>query len=64
MTREIESLIVGACLVAAGLVLLVSLWVLSSGAEARAFERVTGKHVSTWDAMWLDLRVQEQTEKK
>jgi hypothetical protein len=27
--------------------------------KADAYERVTGKKVSTWDAMWLDLRVQE-----
>jgi hypothetical protein len=30
--------------------------------EARAYERVTGKHVSTWDAMFIDLRVQEQAQ--
>lgn len=30
-----------------------------AGIEARAYERVTGKHVSQWDAWWLDLRVQE-----
>lgn len=27
--------------------------------RARAFNRVTGKNVSTWDAMWLELRVVE-----
>jgi len=30
-----------------------------AGIEARAYERVTGKHVSQWDAYWLNLRVQE-----
>lgn len=29
--------------------------------EAQAYERVTGKHVSTWDAIFLDLRVEEST---
>lgn len=29
--------------------------------EAKAFERVTGKKVGYWDAVFLDLRVQEQT---
>lgn len=29
--------------------------------EAAAYERVTGKRVSAWDAMFLDLRVQEPT---
>ena len=27
--------------------------------EARAFNRATGKSVSAWDAMWIELRVQE-----
>lgn len=27
--------------------------------EAQAYYRVTGKKVSTWDAIFLDLRVQE-----
>ena len=26
--------------------------------EAKAYERVTGKKVSTWDAIFLELRVQ------
>lgn len=41
------------------LVFVLSLWPLQSYFEARAYERVTGKRVSTWDAMFLDLRVQE-----
>lgn len=27
--------------------------------EARTFERLTGRHVTTWDALWVELRVQE-----
>ena len=27
--------------------------------EAKAFENVTGKHVSTWDALWIELRVDD-----
>jgi hypothetical protein len=43
------------------LVLLAYLafWVVSSKFEADAYFRVTGKSVSTWDAMWIELRVQE-----
>jgi len=41
-------------------VVIVGGWILYSHFEARAYERVTGKRISTWDAMWLDLRVQEQ----
>lgn len=34
--------------------------VVSSYLEARAYNRVTGKNVTTWDAMYLDLRVQAE----
>jgi uncharacterized membrane protein len=34
-------------------------WVTKSYMEARTFNRVTGAQVSTWDAMWIELRVQE-----
>ena len=33
-------------------------WVFSSYQEACAYERVTGHSVTTWDAMWIELRVQ------
>lgn len=32
-------------------------WVVSSYFEAQAYNSVTGRQVSTWDAMFLDLRV-------
>jgi len=38
------------------------LWVGYSHFEARSFERVTGTQVSTWDAMFLELRVQQARE--
>jgi hypothetical protein len=44
------------------LLVLTSLWVGFSHLEARSFERVAGPHVSTWDAMFLELRVQQPTE--
>lgn len=28
--------------------------------EARTYTRLTGKNVSWWDALWVELRVQEQ----
>ena len=47
-----------------GVVLLVSCpWVLKSYFEARAFERMTGKPATTWDAMFLDLRVVEPAQR-
>jgi hypothetical protein len=33
-------------------------WVFKSHMEAKAYNHVTGQHVSTWDAMWVELRVQ------
>jgi len=41
------------------LAVIVGLWVAESACEARAFTRMTGKPASTWDAMFLELRVQE-----
>lgn len=34
-------------------------WVFSSWQEASTYAKLTGKEVSTWDAMWVELRVQE-----
>ena len=45
----------------AGFVLLaIALWAGQSYMEAQAYNHVTGKSVSTWDAMWIELRVQDQ----
>jgi hypothetical protein len=48
-------------LIASGIFLvLMSLFVVwYSHEEAKAYNRVTGANVSTWDAMFLELRVQE-----
>lgn len=35
----------------------ITVWIAKSGAEAAAYTRVTGHEVSTWDAMFLQLRV-------
>jgi len=40
-----------------------SVWVFMSANEAAAFERLTGKKVSTWDAMFIELRIQEPSNK-
>jgi hypothetical protein len=37
----------------------LAIFVVRSRWEAEAYTRLTGKQVSTWDAMFLDLRVQE-----
>lgn len=47
-----------------GFILLVLLglgiWGFQSKMEANAYNHATGKNVSTWDAMWIDLRVQSE----
>ena len=35
-------------------------WVLHSYQEAKVFNRVTGSDVTTWEAMWITLRVSEE----
>jgi multisubunit Na+/H+ antiporter MnhB subunit len=40
------------------IVLSLAAWVVPSYFEAQAYNRVTGSNVSTWDAMWIELRVQ------
>ncbi len=46
-------------LLAPTLALLVEAWMFVSLMEARSFNAVTGKHVTMWQAMWIDLRVME-----
>ncbi|MGQ0721048.1 MAG: hypothetical protein ACT4PE_05670 [Candidatus Eiseniibacteriota bacterium] len=49
------------CVIAGSVAVLVAcaLWVVFSHFEARSYNRITGANVSTWDAMWVELRVQE-----
>lgn len=36
-------------------------WVLPSYFEAKAYNRLTGASATTWDAMWVQLRVQNDS---
>ena len=47
--------------VAVFLFMALSIWVGKSFFEAMAFNAATGKNVSTWDAMFIELRIQEQS---
>jgi Na+-transporting methylmalonyl-CoA/oxaloacetate decarboxylase gamma subunit len=40
------------------IVLVLIFWVFPAYFEARAFNRLTGRNASTWEAMWVELRVQ------
>lgn len=44
---------------AIGLVIAIIFWVFPSYMEARSFTAITGKPVSTWQAMWVELRIQD-----
>ena len=33
-------------------------WVFKSAMEAKAYNRLTGADATTWEAMWVSLRVQ------
>lgn len=50
---DIKAVIVIACLV----LIPVGLYVFMSYQEARSYNKLTGGHVTTWDAMFVDLRV-------
>lgn len=40
--------------------LLLGSWAMKSHFEASSYNRATGSNVSTWDAMWIELRVQAE----
>lgn len=39
---------------------ILALCVLQPYFESRAYNRLTGAHTTYWDALWLELRVQDQ----
>lgn len=49
------------CITAIAAILLAppAIWIVKSYFEARAYNRLTGAHATTWDAMWVELRVQD-----
>ncbi len=36
----------------------VGVWVVRSSLEAQSYNRLTGADATTWEAMWVQLRVQ------
>ncbi len=51
--RFVWSVVVGL----AWIVLVPAVWIGKSYQEAATFRRLTGREVSTWDAMFVELRV-------
>lgn len=37
----------------------ICIWVFMSSMEANSYNAITGKQVTTWQAIWVQLRVQE-----
>lgn len=58
MDRELAWVV---SVIAAFFVLLGCFFVFAAHKEAETYNRLTGAHVTTWDAMWVELRVQEGT---
>lgn len=46
------------------LTVILGAWVVKSYLEAKSFNRLTGAEATTWDAMFLQLRVQEPVTRK
>lgn len=47
-------------IVCAVLLFAIIPWVLSSYFESTSYNRLTGATTTTWDAMWIELRVQNE----
>ena len=56
---EKKQMIAVACFILAAVLLAGVLWVAFSSCEASVFNRITGRNVTTWDAMFLELRVDD-----
>lgn len=59
-SKENTETVAGCIAVVIFLVAALLYWPIQSHFEAAAFNRATGKNVSTWDAMWVELRVEGQ----
>lgn len=52
-----KDLIIGAGIIVTAIAIALSIVVFSAKQEAEAYNRITGKNVSTWDAIFVELRV-------
>jgi hypothetical protein len=66
MTKKNDDVPIG-CLVFVAVIVLAflpSAWIVKSFMEANSFNRITGNQISTWDAMWVELRVEAASNAK
>jgi VIT1/CCC1 family predicted Fe2+/Mn2+ transporter len=55
------AIFIGGVIPVAGMLLLfASFWWVASYVEASAYNRITGSDVTTWEAMFVELRVQAE----
>ena len=54
-----ESILVYVAIMSVFLTLTMGAWVVRSHFEAQTYSELTGKTVTTWQALWVDLRVIE-----
>lgn len=40
------------------IIFILSIYVFMAYMESRTYNKLTGAHTTTWDAMWVNLRVQ------
>ena len=59
MKKEDNEMLAGAVAILIILAIVPVGWVFKSYMEAKSYNEVTGKNVTTWQAMWIDLRVQD-----
>ena len=58
ISRDTKDMLIYGLVALIAITLMFSPWVTRSYFEAAAFNRATGSNVSTWDAMWIELRVE------
>ena len=63
MNKQWNDKAIFACFIAALLVAACMAWVAYSALEARSFNRITGSDVTTFDAMFVQLRVLDASTK-
>lgn len=62
MTGSKQDLLVSAVIFLAVAAIGTGVWCVGSHFEAQVFNKLSGTAVSTWDAMWVQLRVTEPIE--
>ena len=59
MSKDVATIVVCSAFLSAILVVCIACWVISSHFESKTYTELTGRSVTTWQAMWVQLRVIE-----